>query len=85
MVEVGNATTFDEGGDDWTAMGAQSNTPAPQMMMSQDDGAALDDFAEVLPVSAPQVTIQTASGANQNLDDDLTEEEKEIVRAAAEA
>ena len=30
---VDNAT-FDEGGDDWTAMGAQSNDPAPQMMMS---------------------------------------------------
>ena len=83
MVE--NAT-FDEGGDDWTAMGAVSNDPAPAMMMqAQEGGAALDDFAEVLPISSPQVTIQTASGANQNLDDDLTEEEKEIVREAAEA
>ena len=78
---------FDEGADDWTAMGATA-MPAPQMMMQAQDGgdmgAALDDFAEVLPVSSPQVVIQTASGANQNLDDDLTEEEKEIVRQAAE-
>ena len=51
MVE--NAT-FDEGGDDWTAMGAVSNDPAPAMMMqAQDGGASLDDFAEVLPISSP--------------------------------
>ena len=30
------------------------------------------------------MTIQTASGAAQNLDDDLTEEEREIVAKAAE-
>ena len=47
-------STFDEGGDDWTAMGAVSNDPAPAMMMqAQDGGAALDDFAEVLPISSP--------------------------------
>ena len=44
-----------------------------------------DVFADAsFPESAPTVTIQTASGASQNLDDDLTEEEKEIVAAAAE-
>ena len=34
-------------------------------------------------VAAP-VTILTASGATQNLDDDLTEEEKEICSKATE-
>lgn len=47
---------FDEGADDWTAMGVTA-MPAPQMMMQAQDGgdmgAALDDFAEVLPVSSP--------------------------------
>ena len=44
---------------------------------------AFDD--EEFPVSSPAtgVTIQTASGAERNLDDDLTEEEKEIVAAAS--
>lgn len=51
------------------------------MMQSQDGGDAFAgaDFASASPV----VTIQTASGATQNLDDDLTEEEKEIVANAA--
>ena len=38
---------------------------------------------EAFPVSSP-LTIQTASGAAQNLDDDLTEEEKVICATAAE-
>ena len=75
---------FNEGADDWTAI----QQPAPMMMMQQqDDGAgdALDAFADAnIMESAPVVTIQTASGASQNLDDDLTEEEKEIVVKATE-
>ena len=48
------------------------------------EGDAFDDFAAAsFPDATPQVTIQTASGAAQNLDDDLTEEEKEIVQKAA--
>ena len=55
------------------------------MMQQQDTGDAYDAFADAsLPTAAPVVTIQTASGAAQNLDDDLTEEEKEIVAKAAE-
>ena len=54
---VDNAT-FDEGADDWTAMGSTPMQAAPAMMMQQqDEGNALDDFAEALPVSAPAVTI----------------------------
>ena len=54
---VDNAT-FDEGADDWTAMGSAPMQAAPAMMMQQqDEGNALDDFAEALPVSAPAVTI----------------------------
>jgi len=69
---------YDEGNEDWTAAPAQG---APSMQMqSQDD---TDAFADAdFQVEAPVVTIQTASGATQNLDDDLTEEEKEIVANA---
>ena len=73
---------FDEGNDGWDAMG--SATPAPAMQMQMQDQTADDAFAEAaFPVSSPAVVIQSASGANQNLDDDLTEEEKEIVAQAA--
>jgi len=48
------------------------------------DQSAEDAFAEASFEPAAQVTIQTASGAMQNLDDDLTEEEREICRKAAE-
>ena len=80
---------FDEGGDDWTATGKMEDTPIdfsaqqqPMMMMQQQDAdKAFDDF---LPEAAPIVTIQTASGAAQNIEDDLTEEEREIVAKAAE-
>ena len=51
-------------------------------MQAQDGGE--DAFANAsFPTQQPTVTIQTASGAAQNLDDDLTEEEKEICAAAA--
>ena len=84
---VDNAT-FDEGGDDWTAMGAPADTtassqPAMMMMAQQDEGEG-DAFDDFVAEPAPVVTIQTASGAQQNIDDDLTEEEKEIVAQAAE-
>jgi hypothetical protein len=50
----------------------------------QAQESAEDAFADAsFPTSQPTVTIQTASGAAQNLDDDLTEEEKEICAAAA--
>ena len=69
--------------DDWQAMG-DSSTAAPAMQM-QSQEASEDFFADAaFPASSPVVTIQTASGAAQNLDDDLTEEEREIVRKAGE-
>jgi len=53
-------------------------------MQAQNDGGD-DVFGDVVaPSSAPALTIITASGAAQNLDDDLTEEEKEIVRKGDE-
>ena len=70
---------FDEGNDDWNAMPASSSGPA----MAMQDQTADDAFAEAAFVQSPQVVIQSASGANQNLDDDLTEEEREIVAQAA--
>ena len=70
---------FDEGNDGWNAMGTPSAAPG----MAMQDQSADDAFADAaFPISSPQVVIQTASGANQNLDDDLTEEEKEIVAQA---
>ena len=73
--------------NDWTAMPASdSSQPAmmQQQMQAQDNGTD-DVFGDAaFPVQAPVVTIQTASGAAQNLDDDLTEEEREIVRRAEE-
>lgn len=67
---------YDEGSEDWSAVPGQE-----PMMASQD---AYDEFtAASFSNQAPALVIQTASGANQNLDDDLTEEEREIVRAAA--
>ena len=75
--------------NDWTAMPA-SDSAQPvmmqqQMMQAQQDNGTDDVFGDAaFPVQAPVVTIQTASGAAQNLDDDLTEEEKEIVRRAEE-
>ena len=57
------------------------------MMQQQDDGNgdAFDAFDDAsFPAASPIVTIQTASGAAQNLDDDLNEEEKEIVAKASE-
>lgn len=72
---------FDEGNDGWDAVGAVASEPIQMQMQAQ---SVEDAFGgESFPVSAP-VTIQTASGAAQNLDDDLTEEEKEICRKAAE-
>ena len=76
---------FDEGGDGWEAMPA-SATPADSMpMQMQMQSQSVDDAFgnEEFSVNAP-LTIMTASGQAQNLDDDLTEEEKEIVRKAAE-
>ena len=72
---------YDEGNEDWSAAPAQNNAASAMMMQAQDGGDAFAgaDFASASPV----VTIQTASGATQNLDDDLTEEEKEIVANAA--
>ena len=84
---------FDEGGDDWTAMGQPDSTAVPDysaaqpsmmMMQQQDNDGEGDAFDNFVDNSAPVVTIQTASGGTQNLDDDLTEEEKEIVTKAAE-
>ena len=72
---------FDEGNDGWDAMPSSSE---PIQMQMQAQSAVEDAFGgESFSVSAP-VTITTASGAAQNLDDDLTEEEKEICRKAAE-
>ena len=77
---------FDEGEGGFNAGPSDQNTEAnsmPAMQMQAQD--ADDAFADAsFPSESPVVTIQTASGATQNLDDDLTEEEKEIVRAAAE-
>lgn len=50
--------------------------------MNMEDDAFAD--AGLIGEPATEVTIQTASGAMQSLDDDLTEEEKEIVARAAE-
>lgn len=78
---VTNAPMFDEG-EDWTAAPMQVQNDqnfGSTMMSSQDD--AYNEFADA-GFSQPTVTIQTASGAAQNLDDDLTPEEKEIVAAA---
>lgn len=72
---------FDEGDAGFDA----APSGEPQMSMQMQDQSNDDAFADAdFPSSAPVVTIQTASGATQNLDDDLTEEEKEIVRVAAE-
>ena len=74
---------FDEGNDGWAAA-VPDNNAMPAMQMQAQDGAD-DAFADAsFPTSQPTVTIQTASGAAQNLDDDLTEEEKEICAAAAQ-
>ena len=55
------------------------------MQMQAQDNENEDVFAEAaIPTQSPALTIITASGAAQNLDDDLTEEEKEIVRKADE-
>ena len=71
---------FDEGNDGWNAMGAASSGPS----MAMQDQTADDAFADAaFAHQTPTVVIQSASGANQNLDDDLTEEEKEIVAQAA--
>ena len=76
---------FDEGGDGWEAMPASATPADSQPMQMQMQSQSVDDAFgnEEFPVSAP-VTIMTASGQAQNLDDDLTEEEKEIVQKAAE-
>jgi hypothetical protein len=72
---------FDEGADGWAAASGSDAMPAMQMQAQE---SAIDAFADAsFPTSQPTVTIQTASGAAQNLDDDLTEEEKEICAAAA--
>ena len=73
---------FDEGMDGFMA----ADQPAMDMpaMQMQAQTSVEDAFADAsFPSSQPTVTIQTASGAAQNLDDDLTEEEKEICAAAA--
>ena len=76
---------MDEG---WNAMPAASDgaiAGQPMMQMQSQDNANEDFFADAAISSpSPVVVIQTASGAAQNLDDDLTEEEKEIVRKADE-
>lgn len=76
-----DALNYDEGNEGWDAAPSMASSSAPQMAMQSQDFAADDDpFAsETGAFSAPMVTIQTASGAAQNLDDDLTEEEKGIV------
>lgn len=78
--------------DGWNAMPAATDStqasqqPAMQMQVQESNDNGTDDvFGDAaFPVQSPVVTIQTASGAAQNLDDDLTEEEKEIVRKAEE-
>lgn len=81
----------DGGNDGWDAVPASNDASAamqsqePMMQMQAQDNGTDDVFADAaLPVSSPGLTIITASGAAQNLDDDLTEEEKEIVRVADE-
>jgi hypothetical protein len=80
-----DALNYDEG-EGWDAAPSMASSSAPHMAMQSQEEAGYDDpFAsESVTFSTPQVTIQTASGAAQNLDDDLTEEEKEIVRQATE-
>ena len=82
---------FDEGNNDgFEAFGTNSSAaqPAPVQMQMQAQQEQLDDdvFGDAAfptqATSAP-VTIETASGAQQNLDDDLTEEEKVVVAQAA--
>ena len=56
-----------------------------QAQHEQVDDDVFGDAAFPIENSAPTVvTIETASGAQQNLDDDLTEEEKEVVAQAAQ-
>ena len=50
----------------------------------QNDDDVFGDAAFPVESSSTRVTIETASGAQQNLDDDLTEEEKEVVAQAAQ-
>ena len=78
---------FDEGNDGWDAIpasGAPAEAQPVQMQMQMQSQSVDDAFGdEAFAVSAP-VTITTASGATQNLEDDLTEEEKEIIAKASE-
>jgi hypothetical protein len=78
---VSNAPMFDNDNEDWMAAPVETKQNfGSTMMSSQDD--PYNDFVNA-GFNQPTVTIQTASGAAQNLDDDLTPEEREIVRAAA--
>ena len=69
---------YDEGNEDWTA---PSHASPGGMRMQAQNINAFDD--EDFPTGPSSVTIQTASGASMNLDDDLTDEEKMIVHKAA--
>ena len=81
---------MNEGGDEgWNAMASPAVEPGmqmeSQMNMQAQTEATEDVFGDAaFTSSSPIVTIITASGAAQNLEDDLTEEEKEIVRVADE-
>jgi tRNA G37 N-methylase TrmD len=75
---------FDEGNDGWDAVPAGENTTGGQPGMMMQSQEADDAFADAgFDNAQPIVVIQTASGAAQNLDDDLTEEEKVIVAEAS--
>ena len=78
---------FDEGNDGFDAFGTNSSAaqPAPVQMQMQAQQEQIDDdvFGDAaFPAPSAPVTIETASGAQQNLDDDLTEEEKVVVAQA---
>ena len=83
---------FDEGNDDGFAVFGDSSSaaqPAPvqmqmQVQQEQIDDDVFGDAAFPTQASSAPMTIETASGAQQNLDDDLTEEEKVVVAQAAE-
>ena len=75
---------FDEGNDGSDAVPAGENTTAGQPAMMMQSQEADDAFADAgFDNAQATVIIQTASGAAQNLDDDLTEEEKVIVSEAS--
>ena len=86
-----DAFAIDEGQDSWQAMPAPAQTvggfdamPMQEQfdMSAQPESASgqpLDDVDFPVSAQAAPVLLQTASGATQSLDDDLTEEERSIV------